>query len=343
VTKRDPFAHTLPPVRAEMARVLRTTVGLRPFRPDGFVIRVERLGEKTVVHDYGHGGSGVSLCWGTAQMSIEAALYAIAGEAAVIGCGAVGLATARLLQRRGVAVTIYTAAQPPNTTADLSGAFWAPFSLVDEDRLTPEIGAQIVQAGRIAFEEFMRLVNHSRYAVRQLPIYYLDEKPPQATFEERLMPELFSGTTLRPGEHPFGQRFALVVDGLMIEPSIYIAAVLADFLAAGGRVVTRELKSRDEIASIPEPVVFNCSGLGSRLLANDEQLIPVKGQLTLLQPQPEIKYMLAVPKQRLYMLPRSDAIVLGTSQVRNNWSLEPDKAEITRVLTGLTRLRGATT
>src|SRR5207237_10628018 len=126
--------------------------------------------------------------------------------------------------------------------------------------------------------EFMRLANHQRYAVRQLPIYYLDDRPPQPMIEERLFPDLFSGTTLRPGEHPFGQRFAAVVDGLMIEPSVYIRSVFADFLEAGGRLVVRELKSHDELATLPESVIFNCSGLGSRVLANDETLIPLKGQ-----------------------------------------------------------------
>ena len=339
MTPLDAFAHTLPPVRADMSRVLRTTVGLRPFRPDGFVVRAEVVDGKTLIHDYGHGGSGVTLCWGTAQMSLDLLGDRLPETAAVIGCGAVGLATARLLQRRGVPVTIYAAAQSPNTTTDLSGAFWAPFGLVDEDRLTPEIGERIIHAGRIAYDEFTRMVNLSRYAVRRLPIYYLDEKPTQATLEERLMPDLFSGVTLRPGEHPFGQHYALVVDGLAIEPSIYLAAVLEDFLKAGGHVETREFKSRDEIVSLSEPAVFNCSGLGSRALANDDALIPMKGQLTLLRPQPEITYMLAVPKQRLYMMPRSDGIVLGTSLVRGNWSLEPDKAETQRVLIGLTRLR----
>jgi D-amino-acid oxidase len=335
----DAYAHKLPPVRADASRVLRTTVGLRPFRPDGFVIRSETLGTKTLIHDYGHGGSGVSLCWGTAEMSLDLLGDRMPDVAAVIGCGAVGLATARLLQQRGVAVTIYAAAQPPNTTTDLSGAFWAPFGLVDDDRLTPEVSDRIVRAGRIAYAEFTRLVNHSRYAVRQMPIYYLDDKAPEATIEERLMPDVFSGVTLRPGEHPFGQRYALVIDALAIEPSIYIAAVRADFITAGGHIVTREFHGRADLESLTEPVVFNCTGLGARALAGDEQLIPMKGQLTLLQPQPEINYMLAVPKQRLYMVPRSDAIVLGTSQVRGNWSLDPDQSEVTRVLIGMKRLR----
>lgn len=343
MTRVDPYAHTLPPVRADASRVLRTTVGLRPYRPDGFVVRKETLGQKTLIHDYGHGGSGVSLSWGTAQMSLDLLGDEVLDRAAVIGCGAVGLSTARLLQRRGVTVTIYAAEKPPKTTTDLSGAFWAPFSLVDDSRMTPQIAERIVAAGRIAYAEFERMVNDSRYAIRRLPTYYLDDRPAEVTAEERLMPDLFGGVPLRPGAHPFGDKYALVVPALAIEPTPHIRAVLEDFEQAGGYVVRREFKTRDEIDSLPERVVFNCSGLGSRVLANDDELIPMKGQLTLLQPQPEVKYMIAVPKKRLYMIPRSDGIILGTSQVRNNWSLEPDRAEIERVLAGFQRLRPSAT
>ena len=335
----DAFAHTLPPLRVDASRVLRTTVGLRPYRPDGFVIRAESFGQKTLIHDYGHGGSGVSLSWGTAAMSLDLLGDEMVDEAAVIGCGAVGLATARLLQKRGVAVTIYAAEKPPKTTTDLSGAFWAPFSLVDDNRMTPDIAERIVKASRIAYAAFEQMTNDKRYAIRRLPTYYLDDRPAEVTAEERLMPDLFSGESLRPGEHPFGSRYALVVPALAIEPSPHIRAILEDFEQAGGYVIRREFKTRDDIESLPERVVFNCSGLGSRILADDDELIPMKGQLTLLQPQPEVTYMLAVPRKRLYMIPRSDGIVLGTSQVRNNWSLEPDKAEITRVLTGHAQLR----
>src|SRR5579859_5310438 len=51
----------LPPVRASMDRVTRITVCTRPFRADGPRLDVERIGEKTIVHNYGHGGSGWSL------------------------------------------------------------------------------------------------------------------------------------------------------------------------------------------------------------------------------------------------------------------------------------------
>jgi hypothetical protein len=54
-----------PLVRANVnpARVIRTVVGLRPFRRYGFVLRAEAFGNKTIVHNYGHGGGGFSLSW----------------------------------------------------------------------------------------------------------------------------------------------------------------------------------------------------------------------------------------------------------------------------------------
>jgi D-amino-acid oxidase len=48
------------------ARVLRHAVGLRPGRP---MVRVERehAAGGAVIHNYGHGGSGVTVCWGCAE------------------------------------------------------------------------------------------------------------------------------------------------------------------------------------------------------------------------------------------------------------------------------------
>jgi glycine/D-amino acid oxidase-like deaminating enzyme len=95
---------------------------LRPFRPSGFVLRREELGPKTIIHNYGHGGCGVTLSWGTAHLAVEEALKTNQTKYAVLGCGAVGLATARLLQRRGFEVTIYAKDLPPNTTSNIAGA-----------------------------------------------------------------------------------------------------------------------------------------------------------------------------------------------------------------------------
>src|SRR5882724_1712067 len=108
-----PAAARLAPVIVARDRVIRTVVGLRPFRPSGFVVRAEKLDAKTVIHNYGHGGAGITLSWGTAQLAIQEAAKIETRDCAVIGCGVVGLSTARLLQQRGYTVTIYAKSMPP--------------------------------------------------------------------------------------------------------------------------------------------------------------------------------------------------------------------------------------
>src|SRR5262245_7556078 len=54
-------------------RVIRTTVGLRPFRPSGFVVRADKLDDRTVIHNYGHGGAGITLSWGTSDLAVRLA------------------------------------------------------------------------------------------------------------------------------------------------------------------------------------------------------------------------------------------------------------------------------
>ena len=152
-------ARRLAPVRASWDRVIRTTVGLRPYRPSGFVLDAERLDDKLLIHNFGHGGSGMSLSWGTGRMAAELALERPERRAAVIGCGVVGLTTARQLQRRGFAVSIHAASVPPNTTSNMSLASWTPTSgLVDEDRRTAGWDRKFREAARIAYHELQLLV-----------------------------------------------------------------------------------------------------------------------------------------------------------------------------------------
>ena len=46
----------LPRLKVAPDLVLRQAAGLRPFRPSGFVVKAEPFGDKTLIHNYGHGG-----------------------------------------------------------------------------------------------------------------------------------------------------------------------------------------------------------------------------------------------------------------------------------------------
>jgi glycine/D-amino acid oxidase-like deaminating enzyme len=133
----------------------------------------------------------------------------------------------------------------------------------------------------------------------------------------------------RDPETYFGFPYARQYTTMLIEPSIYLSALLRDFYTAGGRVVVKGFRNGAEIARLREPVVFNCTGLGSRELFDDEDLVPVRGQLEVLLPQPEIDYAYLSSG---YMFPRRDGIVLGGTWDHDDWSLEPDPEQATGIL-----------
>jgi glycine/D-amino acid oxidase-like deaminating enzyme len=137
--------------------------------------------------------------------------------------------------------------------------------------------------------------------------------------------------TLGPGQHPFPSPYAHQYRLMMIDPAIYLEAVLDDVRAAGGEVVERTLETMTDIQALGEDVVVNCTGLGARALVGDDTLVPIKGQLTLLEPQPDVSYALKSTVADLYMFPRRNAVVLGGSHQRGDWSLEPDPREASRI------------
>src|ERR1700752_134665 len=77
----------LPPVIVDESRIIRTVAGLRPYRRSGFVVREERLGEKRLVHNYGHGGSGITMSWGASRLPPELGLRGHSDPVAVLGSG----------------------------------------------------------------------------------------------------------------------------------------------------------------------------------------------------------------------------------------------------------------
>jgi glycine/D-amino acid oxidase-like deaminating enzyme len=122
---------------------------------------------------------------------------------------------------------------------------------------------------------------------------------------------------------------------MLIEPAIYLPATLADFRIAGGRVVVQDFRDIAAVMELKEQVIVNCTGLGAKALFNDEELIPVRGQLAFLTPQPEINYMYT---EEGYMFPRRDGIVLGGTHELGVWTAEPEEPAIARIIEGHKRI-----
>ncbi len=328
-------ARRLAPVKVARNRIIREIVGLRPYRPEGFVVEAVRVGNKTLIHNYGHGGAGITLSWGTASQAVDLirdlpqpAGSGRAGKVsprryAVIGCGVNGLSTAITLQRRYQdgpgTVTIYAKDLPPQTTSNIAAGYWSPVSLYEHDVASTKFVDQMRAAARISNRAYQLLVG-PEYGVRWLDIFTLHRN------EISLQGELPGGNDLYPQQiihrdpaNYFGFPIVRQYSSMMIEPPIYLRALLRDFYNAGGKIVVKEFRTREEVMRLPEPVIFNCTGLGARQLFDDKKLIPARGQLEVLLPQPEIDYGYIGPG---HMFPRSDGIFLGGTFDRDDWSLE---------------------
>jgi hypothetical protein len=85
--------------------------------------------------------------------------------------------------------------------------------------------------------------------------------------------------------------------------------LVQDFLLAGGVIETLEFASPSDVMKLKEKTIINATGYGARALWGDESIIPVRGQLLRLIPQPEITYGLGY-NAILSMVPRRDGIVL---------------------------------
>ena len=338
---RRPPRNLYPP-NVSWDRIIRTTVGLRPHRPSGFVLKAQKLDRKTIIHNYGHGGAGMSLSWGTGQLAAEMALDHHDRRAAVIGCGAVGLTSAR--QLRGFDVTIYAMAVPPDTTSNMSLAGFTPTSgLLNFQQRIPEWEDQFRRAVTIAYRQLQLLVG-PRYGVSWINAYNPTNDERAASGSIPILPqEVQPGSVLlRPGEHPFPTKYAVERPSMRIEPSIYLEALLADFHRFGGRLVVRKFDTVQELMTLGESLVVNCTGLGARALFDDMELVPLKGQLSVAIPQSQVDYgtlgglrvSTPEPGVGIHMMPRSDGIVMGGTSERGVWSLDVNEEERKRVVEG---------
>ena len=333
---------TLPKVDIAENRIIKEVAGLRPFRPSGFVLRAESFGDKTLIHNYGHGGCGVTLSWGTANMAVKLALATPHREAAVIGAGVIGLTTARMLQDHGFTVTIYAASLPPDTTSNVAAGLFGVTEIADTDQLNGPFKPQLQEAVRFAHRYFQPFVGRD-YGVDWLTFYLIGDEPQTQPPDFAVTPEIYPFTTYGPGEHPFPTKYAASFPTMIAATNIFLPRLVDEFAARGGKIEVKSFGSPAELGGLAEPLLVNCTGLGAKALFGDEELMPIKGQLTLLRPQADIDYCYLDGRNFVYMFPRSDGIILGGSHEEGvgTTTTDPQVAarifnEHSRIIAGMT-------
>jgi D-amino-acid oxidase len=333
------------PIRADVDRIFRITVCLRPFRAAGPRLDVERLGDKLVVHNYGHGGSGWSLSWGSADVVVRKALDGANGkkELAVIGCGALGLTAAATAQRAGFKVTIYARERPPYVRSARATGSWTPDSRIAlTTAASPNFAAEWESMARTSFAMYQSYLGMPGTPIEWTDRYDLSDRAPGehssaarppdahdfAHYYDRIADLTPESQDIPAGSHPFPTRYVRRETSLTFNVAGYSRQLMNDFMIAGGTIETREFQTPQDLASLAQPVIINCTGYGARQLWSDESIVPVRGQIAWLIPQEGVHYGLSY--KGVNVLARRDGIVVqpfrDEDEGWNDTNEQPDKA-----------------
>ena len=294
------------------------------------------MATRALVHNYGHGGAGITLSWGSSRLAADLGLQGQSGPVAVVGSGVMGLTTAKLVQEAGFPVRIYTAALPPATTSAVAGGQVSPFGHFREDEVSPAWMAQFQAAMAYSWRRFQTIVG-DHYGIRWQRTY---EETRRAAIEADWMDPYYpNARTLRRDEHPFPLDRVIAFDTMYVETPRFMAWLTNELLKGGGIIRMRKFDTLADVATLPERLIFNCTGIGAKALVGDDVLTPVRGQLAVLQPQPEVRY--AVSGGFGYMFPRGDGILLGGTFERGADDATPQPEDIARIIASHRRFFGS--
>jgi D-amino-acid oxidase len=281
--------------------------GVRPFRKETYRLGPETVGGKLVVHNYGHGGAGITMSWGCAEIVRDMVVrHGTSGGVAVIGAGVMGLTAATLLAAitPAIRVTVYADRFTPHTTSDVAGGQWSPSLVKYNDRDT---------AARNAYFDILRRARKA-HTLRMGPQFGVSQRWNYTTVRIKHLDELPDDIVPEPTELPLPfahlNRRGYKYDLLLVEPPILMARLQADLADKGIVFIKRKFRNPGELAGLPEATIVNCTGLGASELFNDPLMVPIKGQLVFLKPQ-RLQYLFSGDG---YVFPRTDAVVVGGSE-----------------------------
>jgi glycine/D-amino acid oxidase-like deaminating enzyme len=326
----------LAPIRAHTDRLFDIKVCIRPFRTKGPNLDVEQIGDAMVVHNYGHGGSGWSLSWGSASMAVQKAMSTSPKQIAVIGCGIVGLTSAITAQRAGAQVTIYTRELLPRTRSVRANGSWTPDSRISLAAEAPSnFGATWEEMARMSWKTLRSYLGLPGNPVTFTDHYRLSDLPfgeptPRDPDIPPLPPPSWTGLPrqssdfgeyadriadltpkpqiLTEDNNPFPVKYASRTTQMFFNFTEYGQLLMSNFYSAGGKIVMRDFHAPGELASLPEKVIINCPGYAAHDWWKDKAMVPVRGQTGWLIPQPEVNY--AMTYRNVQILSKSDGIMV---------------------------------
>lgn len=238
---------------------------------------------------------------------------------AIIGAGISGLSCAYLLSEKNYSVTVFAKEFSPNITSNRAAAFWFPYHVRNDKRA--------IKWSKESYAFYKKLADDSltgismKQLIKAIPEKAVEEDTSWMEFIPEGECETLPEEKLKPG---IIRAYTVFVP--LIETQIFLPYLQNIFKKRGVAFENRSITDFDELPGFD--IIINCTGLGARNLCNDESVIPVRGQVALLETQTDLPIYLDNDTP-LYIVPRKDAMIVGGTYEANIYEeiTEPETIE----------------
>ncbi len=237
----------------------------------------------------------------------------------VVGAGVIGMSCAVRLAEVGHRVDVLARDLPLETTSVVAAALWYPYKALPQIRVTAWSAT--------SYAAFAELAKDDDNGVRMLPGTEVLHRRTEDPWWADAVPDLAHTGALQ------GFADAWSFTAPVIDMPVYLHWLRVRLEELGGTL------TRMSLAALPETddVVVNCSGLGSRRLAGDLEVRPVRGQVLLVDGVDLDRWWLDADGPT-YVVPRNDTIVVGGTDDNDDWSRTPSPETAAEILRRATRL-----
>ena len=243
----------------------------------------------------------------------------------VIGAGVLGLTCAlTLAERDKYDITVIAEKFSPDTTSDVAAAFWYPFLVRPKERAD----AWALQSYSW-FVELRAREGGERCGVEMRRCREL-LKTADAT-----VPGWASGieyfAELSKDDVPASYVGGFEFDVPVVEMPKFLPWLVD---ACKSRGVTFERRKLDRVEDARAPLVINCAGLGARDMFDDDEIVPIRGQVVYIKQDCDVgMFDDSSATDLAYLIPRSDVTVLGGTAQVGSFDIQPsaeDEEDIIR-------------